>query len=175
MNARTAGAALLAGSVVMLGGCYDFDAPLDTAPMHALDLTLLGTWRCLPFHGNTDQQPENFVFAASTREKLYSITFGEPREQQERFEAYASEIVGRPVLNVRQIEPTGQERSWRFVRYAFPLADVLHLELVSKAPLRGVDQTSRSLRAALERLNGERELYESFCICVRAKANAPAK
>jgi hypothetical protein len=170
VSARTVRAAVLVVGVGMLGGCYDFDAPLDPDPTRALDPALLGTWRCLPFDEGADQEPANFVFAASTRERFYSIAF----EPGERFEAHASEVAGRSFLNVRQVEPAGQERSWMFARYAFLLPDVLHLELVKNTRLRGVEETSASLRAALERLDGQGEPYENFCVCVRAKTQEAA-
>jgi hypothetical protein len=158
----------LAGGALALGGCYDFGAPIDVAPRLALDPALLGTWRCLPSDPAPDATPANFVVARA-RDLVYSIALQEKDEDPDRYEAHASGVGGRTVLNVRDLDPKAQAKPWSFARYTFLLPDVLRVELVSDEALKGVEHSPGSLRAALERPEARPELYVDFCVCVRAR------
>jgi hypothetical protein len=163
---RTGRAALLAGAVV-LGGCFDFEAAIDPTPKHALDPALAGTWRCLPVDAKPDTQPANFVVARA-RDFVYSIRFEEQGQKPDVYEAHVSEVKGHNLLNVRDLHTTFPNKPWSFARYTFLLPDVLRVQLVDDEALEGVEQTPASLRAALERLDGQPGLYADFCVCVRA-------
>ena len=164
MRARVGLAALLT-SAVTLAGCYDFEAPIDPAPTRPLDQALLGTWRCLAPGQEADETPVRFTFAAADREDVYSIVSDEEGKTPDRYEAHGSEVVGHTLLNV--FDPTSPNERWMFVRYSFLLPQVLRLELVDEDELADVEQTSWSLREALERRDGSEGLYDDFCVCVR--------
>jgi len=164
-------AALLVASTIAIVSCYDFDAPIEPTPKHALDPALLGTWRCLGTDQPPDAKPANFVVTAA-RDRVYSIRFAEGDEKPEAYEAHASEVKGHTVLNVRDLDPGFPTKPWTFARYSFLLPNVLRVQLVDDDVLKGVEQTPTALRAALERLDGKPELYAEICICVRATVAA---
>lgn len=157
----------LVASVVPLGACYDFGVPLDSAPTRAVDSKLLGTWRCLGTEPSPDAKPANIVVSAGG-ERIYGIRFEAEGESPDLYEAYASEIKGQIVLNVRDLDPRASTRPWTFARYSFLLPDVLRVQLVSDDELKGVEQTSLALRTALEERGARTELYIDFCVCLRA-------
>jgi|SRR6185503_549206 len=142
---------MLAVGALALGGCYEFASPIDVAPRLALDPALLGTWRCLPSDPTPDATPANFV-VAQARDRVYSIALQEKDEEPDRYEAHASEVGGRTVLNVRDLDPRAKAKPWSFARYTLLLPDVLRVQLVSDEVLKDVERSPGSLRAALERL-----------------------
>lgn len=156
---------LIAG-VAPLGACYDFGAPLDSAPTQAVDSKLLGTWRCLGRDPEPDAKPANIVVTAAG-ERAYAIRLEAEDEAPDLYEAYASEIKGHVVLNVRDLDPRAAAKPWTFARYGFLLPDVLRIQLVSDDELKGVEHTSVALRAALEQRDARSGLYADFCVCVR--------
>jgi hypothetical protein len=167
---RLKAASALAASTIALGSCYDFDAPIDPTPKYALDPALLGTWRCLNADAKPDATPVNFVVTRA-RERVYSIRFEEKdAKNPELYEAHASEVKGHMLLNVRAVDPRFPTKPWTFARYSFLLPDVLRVQLVNDETLKGVEQAPASLRTALERLDGNAELYVDLCICVRTVA-----
>ena len=168
MEAR-AGLAVLLTSVLMLTGCYDFEAPIDPAPTSPLEPALLGTWHCLAPDQGADGKPMKLAFAAADREDVYSIVSAEGGTTRDRYEAHGSEVVGHTLLNV--FDPTALSRPWNLVRYSFLMQHVMRLELVDDAKLADVEPTSWSLREALERRDGSEGLYTDFCVCVRVAAD----
>ncbi|MET0553523.1 MAG: hypothetical protein ABW221_10835 [Vicinamibacteria bacterium] len=172
MKSRFPAAATLV-SGLLLGGCYDFEAPIDPAPTIPLDPALLATWLCLAPGQGADEKPMTLAFAAADREDVYAIAAGQDGKAPDRYEAHGSEVVGRTVLNV--FDPTAAGRPWNLVRYSFLTARVLRLEVVDDSPLADVEPTSWALREALERRDGTVGLYDDFCVCVRVKAEEAAK
>jgi hypothetical protein len=175
MRRLVAGAALLS-CIVVLGSCYESDTPIDPTPKHALDPALVGTWRCLAVDQKPDATPLNFVVAPA-RDLVYSIQLDDGEGTAAIYEAHASEVKGHTVLNVRDLDPRIHSpfglfyaKPWAFARYTFLLPDVLRVQLVNDEALEGVEHTSPSLRAALERLDGRADLYGDFCVCVRTVA-----
>lgn len=156
----------LVASVVPLGACYDFGAPLDSAPTQAVDSKLLGTWRCLGTQPSADAEPGSIVVTVGG-ERVYTIRFEAEGESPDLYEAYASEIKGQVVLNVRDLDPRASAKPWAFARYSFLLPDVLRIQLVSDDELKGVEQTSVALRSALEEHDAKTGLYVDFCVCLR--------
>jgi hypothetical protein len=172
---RLGRATLLLGALT-LASCYDFDAPVDPTPGRPLDPALLGTWRCLGVAPKADAKPANFVIAAA-RERVYSIRFEAEDEEPDLYEAHASDLKGRILLNVRDLDPRFPTKPWSLARYSFLRPDVLHVQLVDDEALEGVDRTPVALRAALERLDTTPGLYVDFCVCLRvvAESGGPAK
>jgi hypothetical protein len=156
----------LVAGIVPLGACYDFGAPLDSAPTQALDSELLGTWRCLGTDPSPDAEPANIVVTAAG-ERVYFIRLEAEGEAPDLYEAYASDIKGHVVLNVRDLDPRAATKPWTFARYGFLLPDVLRIQLVNDDELKGVEPTSVALRAALEQRDARAEVYADFCVCVR--------
>jgi hypothetical protein len=154
-------------SSLVCGGCYDFDSPIDASPSHAIDSSLLGTWRCLG-DDQPDSQPVNFV-VTSPRERAYSIIFEAPGERPSAYEAYSSKVKDGVVLNVRDLSPRFPSKPWTLARYSFLLPHVLRVQLVDDEKLKNIEQSPAALRAAIERLADQPDLYVEFCICVRVR------
>ncbi len=168
---RTALTAFVLGSLLATGACYDFDAPIDPAPTQALDPALMGKWRCLEAEPNADAHPANFVFGTA-RDRIYSIRFDVDDEEPSFFEAYASEVKGHTVLNVRDLAPKkGPEKAWNLARYTFLRPNVLQIQLVDDDVLTGVGQGPGAMRAALEQVDGTPGLYADFVVCARVSDN----
>lgn len=174
MTRRLAAAVVLATSTILLGGCYDFNSPIDPTPMHALDPALLGTWRCLAVGEKPDAKPANFV-VSTARDLVYSIRFEDDEGEPDIYEAHASQVKGNPLLNVRDLDPRVPTKPWNFARYTFLLPDVLRVQLVNAEALKGVERTPAALRGALEQLDSQAELYVDFCICVRTAMESTRK
>jgi hypothetical protein len=76
------------------------------------------------------------------------------------------------LLNVKDLKPL-INRPWSFVRYSLLRHNILHVELVSDTLLKQVEDSPAALRAALQRLKGNPELFVVYCVCARAKAPDP--
>jgi len=162
---------LLLAAAAALGGCYEFEVPLDPTPTRDVDQALLGTWRCLGSNAKADDAPINFVVAAAGP-RAYSIRIEASGDPPGQYEGYASEVKGRTVLSVRDVGPKPGDRPWSFARYELLRPDILHVELADEDALKGVPRTSEALRAALEQRDGQPDLYADFCVCVRARVEA---
>ena len=107
------------------------------------------------------------MVVTADRERMYGIRFEAEGETPDLYEAYASEIKGQVVLNVRDLDPRASPKPWTFARYSFLLPDVLRIQLVSDDELKGVEQASMALRSALEERDAKTGLYVDFCVCLR--------
>ncbi len=107
-----------------ISGCFDFDYPIDAAPQLALDLSLLGTWRCLSVGAGADQEPATLTISVA-RDRVYAMTFdlGEEKVPM-RFEAHVSRVKGHAILNARDLAPDPSDKPWRYVRYWFARKDI---------------------------------------------------
>jgi hypothetical protein len=147
-------------------GCYDSDVPLDKAPQASIDRALVGAWRCLPFESGGNAEATTLTVGRET-DQVYSITLQEGQKEAERYEAYASLVKGTPLLNVKDLDPRRPASPWTLARYSLLLPDVLHVQVVGKKLLRGVERSPAAIRQALERLSERRELYQDLMVCVR--------
>jgi hypothetical protein len=148
-------------------GCF-FDCPLDAGATVRVDPTIIGTWRCLGFDAGPTSNPANFV-VRQVDDHRYAIVFDEGDDEVEHYEAYASMVKGQTILNVRLPKPKAGLKPWALARYSFLRADVVQVQLVDETKLQGADRSPEVLRQALEKIQGQPDLYGDYCVCVRAK------
>jgi hypothetical protein len=162
-------------AVAALPGCYESPVPLDPAPQADLDPGLVGSWRCLPPEPRPDDDPANLTITRS-RERVYEAVFTADGETPDRYEAHASVVEGRQVVNVRDVEardprpPNG--KPWAFAQYTLLRPDVLEIRIADDEALKDVEPTPAALRKRLER--GDAALFTGYCVCVRQKRTGPA-
>ena len=157
--------------VAVLGaaGCYESDLPLEpTPPPVAVDASLLGTWRCLPFDADAQEGPATAV-VTSPRDYVYAVTWQEEGGGPERYEAYASSVRLPRLLNIHDLKAGTGPKAWAYARYTFLRPQVFQLQIVSDKALEKVEKSRPALRDAIERLRDRPSLFVDFCVCVRAK------
>jgi hypothetical protein len=98
---------------------------------------------------------------------VYAITFEEEDQEPDRFEAHGSDVGNHIILNVRDLDPYSPNKPWAFARYSFLLPSVLRVEVVTEEALADVEKSPSALRDAMQRLDGNPELYSDLCVCVR--------
>lgn len=160
-------AAILAGVLALPGGGCFFASPIDVAPGVDLDPSILGTWRCLPMP-NPREATAVFV-VSSSGERRYQISVRERGVGPLEFEAHASLVNGRRVLNLRGPTP----KPWTFARYSFLQPDLVRVELVDPDMLKGVEDSPASLRGALERQGGSPDLFKDGWVCTPVSGGEP--
>jgi hypothetical protein len=147
-----------------------FDAPLDAQATVRIDTMILGTWRCLQLDEGPEAKPATFV-VNRVDDFRYSIVFQEDAEDSEQYEAFASVVKGRTILNVK-VDARANVKPWTLVTYAFlRRPDILHVQVVDDEKLSGAGGSSRTLRQATEKLIHD-GLFGDWCVCVRAKVTA---
>jgi hypothetical protein len=156
--------------------CF-FDHPLDAEASVRVDNAVLGTWRCLPFEAGSEDKAEALVIVVTApTDRRYKITFHSGDDKPEKFDAYASTVSGRPVLNLRVQDPRFPLRPWLLARYSFLRPDVVHVQVVDDTKLEGADGSSETLRRAFEKIHDRPDSYGDYCICIRGRegpASAP--
>lgn len=165
---RDAALVLALLAVALLGGCYESDVPLDSAPQIGTDAALVGTWRCLPLDADAEEQPATVV-VQSNGSREYGVTWREGDKDPERYRAYLSSVRVPRLLNVQWLKEGKTDKTWAFIRYSFLRSGVLYLQVVSEDALKNVEHTPAALRRAIERHEKQSSLYVDFCACVRAR------
>jgi hypothetical protein len=155
-------------AAALAGGCYQSDLPLDPAPAVDLEEQWLGTWRCLPFNADADEEPVTIAVARG-RDRRYEVTWREAGKGPEHYEAFASSVHGRRFMNVRELKAAGETGQWVFVRPTLLGPNVLQLQIVDDKALDGVEKSAPAVRRAIERQVSKAALTMDFCVCVRAK------
>ena len=155
-------------AVAMMSGCYESDFPLEPAPRLELEEQWLGTWRCLPFDADADEEPVTIAVERG-RNRRYDVTWREAGKDPEHYEAFASSVRGRRFMNVRELKAAGETGQWVFVRPTMLRPTVLQLQIVDDEALKGVDKSAQAVRHAIERQLSSPRLLDDFCLCVRAK------
>ena len=161
-------APMAAIAAAMAAGCYESDFPLDPAPRLEVEEALLGTWRCLPFNADADEEPAT-VRVKHGGERRYAITWQESGKEPERYEGFASSVRGTRFVNVRELKATGESGKWTYLKPTLLRPSVLQLQVVDSDALKGVEASPAAVRAAIERQLARPALTADFCVCVRAK------
>ncbi len=165
--------ALAVIAAALLGGCYESDFPLDPAPGLELEEAWLGTWRCLPFNANADEDPVT-VSVKRGPERRYDITWFETGKAPERYGAFASSVGDTRLLNVQEIKADGTAGKWVFLRPTLLRPNVIQAQIVDAEALKGTEKTAPAVRQAIERQLASPALTVDFCVCVRAKESSGA-
>jgi hypothetical protein len=148
-------------------GCYESPVPLDPAPQADIDAAAVGSWRCLGSSPDADGEAVT-ITVARTRDRVYEADFIEEGKEPDRYEAYASLVKGKPVMNVRDLGATNG-KPWTFARYELLRPDVLEIRVAADDALKGGEPTAAALRKRIEAMSGDPRLFEGYCVCVRQK------
>lgn len=152
------------------GGCYESPVPLDPAPQADIDPGVVGTWRCLGSGADPGDEAVTII-VKRTRDRVYEADILEEGQEPDRYEAHASLVGGRPLMNVRDLDAT-KGKPWTFARYDLLRPDVLEIRVAADDALKGVDPTAAALRKRITSLSGDPRLFAGFCVCVRQKTAA---
>jgi hypothetical protein len=163
-------------AAVLAAGCYESDVPLDPAPTLEVEEAWLGTWRCLPFEADADEEPATLTIRRAGRR--YDIAWQESGKASDHYEAFASRVGGTPFFNLQEVKPTGERGKWVFLRAALLRPAVVQVQVVAEDALKGVEKSPPAMRQAIERQLSSQRLTLDFCVCVKAKeptGAAPAR
>lgn len=164
---RCRAAAVLLATAMALG-CYESDFPLDPAPRGEVEKAWLGTWRCLPFNADADEQPVT-VRVKPGQDRRYAITWQETGKDPERYEAFATSIRGTSLWNVRELKAGGETGSWVYLRPSLLRPSVVQVQVVDGKALEKVEKSAPAVRRSIEQQLSRPGLYADFCVCVAAK------
>ena len=162
---RAAGAAAVAVLAGCLPACLS-PVPLDPAPQADLDPRLVGAWRCVSGAMEDDDAHLNLKIARA-RERVFSVEMGEPGKEPGRYEAHASLVDGRVIVNVRDLSAKvgAPAEPWDFAEYELLRPDLLVIRLNDHDAFEGVEPTPAALRARIAKPGA----FAEFCVCVRGK------
>ena len=158
-------------AAMLTPGCYESDVPLDPGPTVEVEESWIGTWRCLPFEADADEEAATLTIRRGT-DRRYDIGWQEAGKAPDRYEAFASTVAGAPFFNLQEVKPTGERGKWAFLRAALLRPAILHVQVVADDALKGVERTPAALRQAIERQIASPRLTMDFALCVRAKEPA---
>lgn len=159
-------------AAALAAGCYESDVPLDPTPTLEVEEAWLGTWRCLPFNADADEDPVTVSVQRGT-ERRYDITWFESGKAPEHYGAFASAVGDTRLLNVQQSKADGSGK-WVFMRPTLLRPNVLQAQIVDADALQGAEKTAPAVRQAIERQLASPALTVDFCVCVRAKDGGEA-
>jgi|GEM_PF-849335 len=105
----------LAAIVLLLYGCpYDSEVPLGQSEVAHIDKELVGNW----LYKNTDQKESGIVtISPFNGSELLIITREEGKSAQVFYRAFVSVVDGEKFLNIQEIKPSNEKRSWVFANY----------------------------------------------------------
>lgn len=150
-------------------GCYESPVPLDPAPQADIDPRLVGSWRCLGAEPNAGDEAITITIAR-IRDRVYEADFIEDGKEPDRYEAYASLVKGKPVVNVRELKASqGNSKAWVFAGYELLHPNVLEIRIADEDAFEGVEATPAAMRKRFESLAGSPRLFGGFCVCARQK------
>jgi hypothetical protein len=155
-------------TAALTAGCYESDVPLDTAPTVEVEEALIGTWRCLPFEADADEEPATLTIRRGP-ERRYDVGWQETDKAPDRYEAFASRVSSTPFFNLQEVKPTGERGKWAFLRAELLRPAILHVQIVTDDALKGVEKSPPAIRQAIERQLSSERLTMDFALCVRAK------
>jgi hypothetical protein len=155
-------------AAAMVGGCYESDVPLDPTPQIEVNEAWLGTWRCLPFNADADEQPATMSVQRAA-DRRYGVTWREGDGEPDHYEAFTSAVDGTQLVNLQERKANEAGGKWVFVRPTLLQPNVLQLQIVDEKALKGVEGTPAAVRQAIARQLSASGLTVDFCVCVRAK------
>lgn len=151
-------------SLMPMAGCYSL-FPLDASPQLQVDEKVLGTWRCIPFGADETETATVVLQHDRGPARTYALTWQESGQEAESYEAFASLVAGKTVLNVRERGKGGAE--WAFLRYAFLRQNLVHVEMAGYKLFEGAESSPAAARTALK--HGGVSSFEDFSVCVRTQ------
>lgn len=119
---------------VTLAGCL-YDEPLAPGSADAVDIRVLGAWRCVsPERADADP---TILTVSRVGDRTYRAEFTDGEEEPTVFSAYAVTLGRKRLLNAQQIED-GQPGKWTLARYTLHTPTVLHIEFARDEPFRDI-------------------------------------
>jgi hypothetical protein len=153
----------------LVGGCYESEFPLDPVPQVQTDSRVMGSWRCV----SPDASDEAITLTvAPSQVPRYAITWQESGRPPDRFEGYASSLMGTTLVNVRDLNervPPSTANPWRFINYTLLQPNVLYIRVVHERLLKGSAQSREAIRNTIERERLNPALYEDLIACIRTR------
>ncbi len=160
-------------SLLLAVGCHSSAFPLDPAPQADVDPALLGDWSCLAVPSSEGRAASLRVERA--RDKVYRLTFVAPDEAGETYEAHASQLGARTLLNVRELGPQAGGKPWTFVRYRLTRPHLLEVQIATQEGLEGIEESPGAMRAALQERADRLGMFEDLLVCVRQRQDDAAR
>lgn len=96
------------------------------------------------------------------RDRVFAVEFGDTGKKLDRYEAHASTVGGRSIVNVRDLSGTAGATPWDFAEYEFLRPDVIAIGIAGDA-FEEVEKTPAALRARMAQPGA----FTDFCFCVR--------
>ena len=153
---------LICLSAYLAAACYESPFPLDPMPQTDIAPALPGAWHCV----SSDPGDRDMTLTiARMRDRIYTVTFQEFNQEADRYEAYASVVVGTTLVNLRSVKPSA--KPWIFIRYALLQPKVLQIQVVDDKALKDVGASPVAVRQAIERQMKDAALFADACTCVR--------
>jgi hypothetical protein len=102
--------------VSLLYGCpYDSEVPFGRSDVAHIDKALVGNW----LYRNNDQKESGIVTISPFSEsELLIVVREEGKSTHDFYRAFVSVVDGEKFLNIQEIKPTNDKRSWMFVNYS---------------------------------------------------------
>jgi hypothetical protein len=144
-------------------GCYQSAFPVETPPSVPVDAALLDTWRCQPTH---DDSPLTIAVTRASA-YVYALQLQAPGDPAEHYEAYATDVGRRRVLNIKDPKAA---RPWTFATYELHGQDRLSISLFTDKGLAHTPTTPEALKHAL---TSQQATYETLCHCTQVGQSPP--
>ena len=160
-------ALILTGVVLPLCGCYESDFPIGSPGAGTLDMTILGTWRCV--QGGEKENKLLLITAMPFDEKQYYVGLDMEGEKPAHYRAFSAAVKGTTLLNLQELDSrtAAPKRKWIFIRYTLLKSNVLQVELVKGGAFKGIDPSPSAVQEVVEKNIARPEFYQEFCLCTR--------
>jgi hypothetical protein len=148
----------LAMIILLLSGCpYYSEVPISRSEVSHIDKRLIGNW----LYKNTDQKESGLVTISPFNEnELLIIIRDEGKCAHDLYRAFISEVDGENFLNVQEIKPSNEKRSWVFVNY-WIFSGELTIRIVEDKLFKDKIVSSSALMDFLNSNVKNRDLYGS--------------
>ena len=148
----------LAAIMLLLCGCpYHSEFPLGRSEVAPIDKGLVGNW----LYKNTDQKESGIVtITPFNGSELLIVTREEGKSAHDFYRAFLSVVDGEKFLNIQEIKPSNEERSWMFINYAVSNGE-LTIKIVEDKLFKDKIASSTALNDFLRANVKNRELYSS--------------
>jgi hypothetical protein len=148
----------LAVVVSLLYSCpYDSEVPLGRSEVAHIDKGLVGNW----LYRNNDQKESGIVTISPFNESELLIVVGEEgKSKHDFYRAFISVVDGEKFLNIQEIRPSNEKRSWMFVNYSVANSD-LTIRIVEDKLFKDKIASSPALNDFIRANIKNRDLYGS--------------
>jgi hypothetical protein len=148
----------LSAVVSLLYGCpYDSAVPLNRSEIAQIDKGLIGNW----LYKSNDQKESGIITIFPFNEsELLIVMREEGKRAHDFYRAFVSIVDGEKFLNVQEIKPTNEKRSWIFVNYSIFNGE-LTIRIVEDKLFKDEIASSSALNDFIKENITNRDLYGS--------------